>query len=86
MLDRKDNFAFSPFRAFATDGPSRGFTLIEILVVMAISVILMGLVMEPIVQSFQMTRQAEAMADAQDAARAGMLDDQPGTGPGDVRL
>ena len=43
--------------------------MIELLVVMAISVILMGLVMAPIVQTFQMTRRAQAMIDAQDSAR-----------------
>lgn len=51
---------------------NRGFTLIEILVVMAISVILMGLVMAPVIQSFALTRRAQAMVDAQDAAREAM--------------
>ena len=51
---------------------NKGFTLIEILVVLAITVILMGLVMEPVIQSFQLTRAAEAMAHAQDAARTAM--------------
>lgn len=51
---------------------NRGFTLIEILVVMTISIILVGLVLYPVYQSFWMTRQAQAMIDAQDAARAGM--------------
>lgn len=46
-----------------------GFTLAELLVVMAISSILMMLVLEPVVQSFRLTRQAQAMVDAQDAAR-----------------
>lgn len=50
----------------------RGFTLIEVLVVMAISVILVGLILGPVVQSFRMTRQAQAMADAQDSARRAM--------------
>lgn len=50
----------------------RGFTLIELLVVMAISVILLGLVMYPVVRSFSFTRQATAMTEAQDAARAAM--------------
>lgn len=50
----------------------RGFTLIEVLVVMSISVILVGLVLGPVVQSFRMTREAQAMIDAQDAARLGM--------------
>ncbi|MCX8053907.1 MAG: prepilin-type N-terminal cleavage/methylation domain-containing protein, partial [Armatimonadetes bacterium] len=51
---------------------SRGFSLVEILVVMAISVILVGLVLYPVVESFRMTRRAQAMIDAQDAARLGM--------------
>ena len=51
---------------------NRGFSLVEILVVMAISVILVGLVLAPVMQSFRMTRQAQAMIDAQDAARLGM--------------
>ncbi|MCX6344876.1 MAG: type II secretion system protein [Armatimonadetes bacterium] len=49
-----------------------GFTLIELLVVMAISVILMYLVMQPIIESFRMTRGAQAMVDAQDSARRAM--------------
>lgn len=51
---------------------NRGFSLIEVLVVMAISVILVGLVLAPLAQSFRMTRQAQAMADAQDSARQAM--------------
>lgn len=51
---------------------NQGFSLIEILVVLAISVIMMGLVLGPVSQSFRMTRQAQAMADAQDAARQAM--------------
>ncbi len=51
---------------------NRGFTLIEILVVLSISTILVGLVLGPVVQSFRMTREAQAMIDAQDAARLGM--------------
>ncbi|MGI6296676.1 MAG: PilW family protein [Armatimonadota bacterium] len=47
----------------------RGFTLAELLVVMAISTILMGLVLYPVVASFRLTRQAQAMVDSQDAAR-----------------
>lgn len=52
---------------------NRGFTLLELLVVMAISVILMGLVLMPVVQSFQITRRAQAMVDSQDAARMALL-------------
>lgn len=47
----------------------RGFTLIEILVVMAISIILMWLVLYPVTQSLLLTRRAQAMVDAQDSAR-----------------
>ncbi len=49
-----------------------GFTLMELLVVMAISVILVGLVLYPVTQSFRITRRAQAMTDAQDAARYAM--------------
>lgn len=49
-----------------------GFTLIELLVVIAISMILMGLVLYPVAQSFKMTRSAQAMVESQDAARQGM--------------
>ena len=44
----------------------------EILVVMTISMILMVLVMAPVLRSFEMTRRAQAMVDAQDSARAAM--------------
>lgn len=56
----------------AAPSHGEGFTLIELLVVMAISVILMGLVLGPVVQSFNLTRRAQAMVDAQDAARSAM--------------
>ena len=46
--------------------------MIEILVVMAISVILMGLILGPVVKSFQLTRSAQAMVESQDAARSTM--------------
>ena len=45
----------------------------ELLVVMAISVILMSLVLAPVVQSFAITRRAQAMVDSQDAARMALL-------------
>lgn len=47
----------------------KGFTLLEILIVIALTVIIMGLVFGPIVQSFNLTRQAEVMIRAQDNAR-----------------
>ena len=51
---------------------NKGFTLIELLVVMAISIILMGLVLYPVYQSFVITRQAQAMVESQDAARTAL--------------
>ena len=50
----------------------RGFTLMELLVVIALSMILLGLVMAPVIQSFNLTRRAEALVDAQDSARTSM--------------
>jgi prepilin-type N-terminal cleavage/methylation domain-containing protein len=47
----------------------RGFTLIELLTVMAISAILLGLIIVPLIQSFNLTRTAQAFAEAQDRAR-----------------
>ncbi|MEN6520644.1 MAG: type II secretion system protein [Armatimonadota bacterium] len=46
-----------------------GFTLVELLVVISITIILMGLIFAPIVQTFNMTRQANAMVMAQNTAR-----------------
>jgi len=54
-------------------GSRRGFTLVELLVAMAVSAILLFLVLGPVVKSLQMTRQAQAMVDAQDAARITLL-------------
>jgi prepilin-type N-terminal cleavage/methylation domain-containing protein len=51
-----------------------GFTLVEILVVLAITSILMLLVFGPLVQSFNITRRAQAESEAQQMAR-GVLDD-----------
>jgi len=48
---------------------NRGFTLLEILTVLALTIIIMGLVFGPVVQSFNLTRQAEIMVRAQDDAR-----------------
>lgn len=47
----------------------RAFTLIELLVVIAITAVLMTLIVIPIIQSFNLTRTAQAWADAQDKAR-----------------
>lgn len=49
---------------------NRAFTLIELLTVMAISAILLGLIVAPLFQSFNLTRTAQAFADAQDRARS----------------
>lgn len=47
----------------------RGFTLIELLTVITISSLLIGLIVYPLFQSFNLLRQGQAMADAQDRAR-----------------
>lgn len=47
----------------------RAFTLIELLTVIAISAILMTLIVVPIFQSFNLTRTAQAFADAQEKGR-----------------
>lgn len=47
----------------------RAFTLIELLTVMAISAILLGIIVIPLIQSFNLTRAAQAFADAQDRSR-----------------
>lgn len=48
---------------------NKGFTLIEILVVLALTVIVMGLIFGPLIKTFQITRQAETIIRAQDNAR-----------------
>lgn len=48
---------------------NHGFTLIELITVMAISTILLSIIVVPMFQSFQATRTAQAFADAQDKAR-----------------
>lgn len=48
---------------------NKAFTLIELLVVMAITAVLLTLIVLPVVQSFTISRQAAAFADAQDSAR-----------------
>ncbi len=54
----------SPFR--------RGFTLLELLVVMAITAILISLIFAPIVQSFNLTSRARTQVQSQTAARDAM--------------
>ncbi|MCS7273289.1 MAG: prepilin-type N-terminal cleavage/methylation domain-containing protein [Fimbriimonadales bacterium] len=46
-----------------------GFTLVELLVVIAITAILLGLLLIPLVRGFQLTRQGQAQAQAQDVIR-----------------
>jgi prepilin-type N-terminal cleavage/methylation domain-containing protein len=48
---------------------NRGFTLIEILVVLALTVMTMGLIFGPLVQSLKITRSAEIIVRTQDNAR-----------------
>ncbi len=48
---------------------NRGFTLIELITVMAISTILLSIIVVPMFESFRATRTAQAFADAQDKAR-----------------
>lgn len=47
----------------------RGFTLIELITVIAITAILMTIIFVPVIQGFNLTRAAQAFADAQDRAR-----------------
>lgn len=47
----------------------RAFTLMELITVMAVSAILLTIITIPVVQSFNLTRGAQAFADAQDKAR-----------------
>lgn len=49
---------------------SRGFTLIELITVIAITTILMTIIFVPVIQGFNLTRAAQAFADAQDRARS----------------
>jgi prepilin-type N-terminal cleavage/methylation domain-containing protein len=48
---------------------ARGFTLIELITVMAISAILFGIIVIPVYQGFNLTRSAQSFADAQERAR-----------------
>src|SRR5205823_6199697 len=51
----------------------RGFTLVEMLVVIAITIVLMGLLFGPLWQSFRLTARGRTMIAAQDNARAALL-------------
>ncbi|MBS1712862.1 MAG: prepilin-type N-terminal cleavage/methylation domain-containing protein [Armatimonadetes bacterium] len=48
----------------------KGFTLIELITVLAITAILMAIIFIPVVQGFNLTRAAQGFADAQDKARS----------------
>jgi type II secretory pathway pseudopilin PulG len=48
------------------------FTLVELLIVMAISIIILGLLFGPLVQGFNLTRRTQAITQAQDAIRFGL--------------
>ncbi|MGO8673882.1 MAG: PilW family protein [Capsulimonadaceae bacterium] len=49
--------------------PQSAFTLVEVLIVIAISVILFALLMQPLIDSLQYTRDAQLASAAQDSAR-----------------
>ncbi|HZO87942.1 MAG TPA: prepilin-type N-terminal cleavage/methylation domain-containing protein [Chthonomonadaceae bacterium] len=49
-----------------------GFTLLELLVVMAITAILLGLIFGPVIQSFNLTSRARTQVESQAAARSAM--------------
>ncbi|MDH7482578.1 MAG: type II secretion system protein [Armatimonadota bacterium] len=51
---------------------NKGFTLLEILIVIALTVIVLGLVFIPVTRTFEFTRQAEVMVRTQDNARIAM--------------
>lgn len=48
----------------------RAFTLIELITVIAITTVLLGIIIVPVIQSFNLTRAAQGFANAQDRARA----------------
>ncbi len=55
----------------------KGFTLVEMLTVLAVTAILLTIITVPIFQSFSLVRAAEAFADAQDQGRFGVRSRKP---------
>jgi prepilin-type N-terminal cleavage/methylation domain-containing protein len=52
-----------------TPSNRRGYTLVELLTVIAISAILLTLIILPVIQSFALTRQAQALSNAQELGK-----------------
>ncbi|HAH88079.1 MAG TPA: hypothetical protein DCL60_12000 [Armatimonadetes bacterium] len=50
-----------------------GFTLIELMVAIVLTILVMGLILGPVIQSFDFTRQAHVTIEAQDSARIAMM-------------
>jgi len=59
-------------RSRASVAARLGFTLVEMLVVIAITIVLMGLLLGPLSQSFRLTARGRAMIAGQDNARSAM--------------
>jgi len=66
------NTTMNRYKAPRAKGFVSAFSLVELLVVIAISTILLALLFGPVISSFNLTRRARAVAQAQDAARFGL--------------
>ncbi len=64
------NNAAQTYRAWR--GTSTAFTLIELLIVIALTGLLLTLIIGPLIQGFNLTNRARAFAEAQDATRFGI--------------